>query len=114
MSTPQEDAQKLAQNDALNALLSELPTGAANETPEHRLKRLSMRSMRRGIKEMDIILKKYSDDHLNKMSAEDLDHYERLLAENDQDLYQWVSGQVAAPEQFSVLIEEIATYAGAR
>jgi len=114
VSTPQEDAQKLAQNDALNALLSELPTGAANETPEHRLKRLSMRSMRRGIKEMDIILKKYSDDHLNKMSAEDLDHYERLLAENDQDLYQWVSGQVAAPEQFSVLIEEIATYAGAR
>ena len=114
MSTSQDDAQKLAQNDALNALLSELPTGAANETPEHRIKRLSMRSMRRGIKEMDIILKKYSDGHLNKMSAEDLDHYERLLAENDQDLYQWVSGQVAAPEQFSALIEEIATYAGAR
>ena len=114
MSTSQDDAQKLAQNDALNALLSELPTGAANETPEHRIKRLSVRSMRRGIKEMDIILKKYSDGHLNKMSAEDLDHYERLLAENDQDLYQWVSGQVAAPEQFSALIEEIATYAGAR
>ncbi len=114
MSGSDDSAQKQAQDDALNALLSELPTGAANETPEHRRKRLSMRSMRRGIKEMDIILKKYSDAHLNKMSAEELDHYERLLAENDQDLYQWVSGQVAAPKQFSGLIEKIAGYAGAR
>lgn len=114
MSGSEDNAQKRAQDEALNALLSELPTGAANETPEHRLKRLSMRSMRRGIKEMDIILKKYSDAHLNKMSADELDHYEHLLAENDQDLYQWVSGQVSAPKRFSGLIEEIATFTGAR
>ena len=32
------------------------------ETPENRLKRLSMRSMRRGIKEMDLILTRFADD----------------------------------------------------
>lgn len=103
------------QNDEmLNALLSELPGGPADETPENRLKRLAMRSMRRGIKEMDIILKKYADGHLPAMSDAELDEYEALLAQNDQDLYQWVSGQQPAPEGFAALIEKIATYTGAR
>ncbi len=103
------------QNDEmLNALLSELPGGPDGETPENRVKRLAMRSMRRGIKEMDIILKKYADAHLPVMSAEDLDDYEALLSQNDQDLYQWVSGQQPAPEAFQNLIERIAKYTGAR
>ncbi|WP_368345983.1 succinate dehydrogenase assembly factor 2 [Pelagovum sp. HNIBRBA483] len=78
------------------------------ETREIRLKRLRMRSMRRGIKEMDLILGGYSDQHLDGMDAEMLDLYERLLEENDQDLYQWVSGQVAAPAPYGELVAEIA------
>ena len=68
-----------------------------SETHENRLKRLQMRSMRRGIKEMDIILSRYADAHLAGMDAPALDLYETLLNENDQDLYQWVSGQAEAP-----------------
>lgn len=79
------------------------------ETHENRLKRMKMRSMRRGIKEMDIILVRYSDDHLSKMDADALDLYDALLHENDQDLYQWVTGQVPAPEQYKALIQEIST-----
>ena len=78
------------------------------ETREIRLKRLRMRSMRRGTKEMDLILGGYSDQHLDGMDAEMLDLYERLLEENDQDLYQWVSGQVAAPAPYGELVAEIA------
>lgn len=77
------------------------------ETREIRLKRLKMRSMRRGMKEMDIILMRYSDRHLPDLSDADLDVYDALLSENDQDLYQWVSGQTPAPERFSALIEQI-------
>ena len=66
-----------------------------------------MRSMRRGIKEMDIILSAYADRYLSAMSVANLDIYEALLHENDQDLYQWVSGQVDAPERFSGLISDI-------
>ena len=82
-------------------------------TPNHpephavRLKRLTMRSMRRGIKEMDIILSRHADRHLASMSAAQLDLYESLLSENDQDLYQWVSGQVAPPQRFAQMIAEI-------
>ena len=81
-----------------------------SETHENRLKRLQMRSMRRGIKEMDIILSRYADAHLAGMDAPALDLYETLLNENDQDLYQWVSGQAEAPQELAALISEISTH----
>jgi antitoxin CptB len=83
------------------------------ETHENRLKRLSMRSMRRGIKEMDIILSRFAEAKLTSMSDAELSHYDALLQENDQDLYQWVSGQKSAPDHFAALISEIADVAHA-
>ena len=77
------------------------------ETREHRLKRLRMRSMRRGIKEMDLILDRFAAAGLAAMDAAGLDLYDALLSENDHDLYQWVSGQVPAPERYARLIAEI-------
>ena len=78
-----------------------------SETVENRLKRLKMRSMRRGIKEMDLILSAFAETHLQRMNVATLDTYDALLDENDQDLYQWVTGQVEAPESFQNLIGEI-------
>lgn len=78
-----------------------------NESHEDRLKRLKMRSMRRGIKEMDLILTAYADANLAKMSPAALDTYDALLHENDQDLYQWVTGQVAPPTAYSGLIQDV-------
>lgn len=77
------------------------------EKPEHRLKRLKMRSMRRGIKEMDLILSAYADANLSVMDEAGLQLYDRLLDENDQDLYQWVTGQVDPPEAFNNLMVDI-------
>ncbi|PCJ05925.1 MAG: succinate dehydrogenase assembly factor 2 [Rhodobacteraceae bacterium] len=78
-----------------------------SETYEHRLKRMHMRSMRRGIKEMDIILTAYAKANLAQMNAVQLDLYDQMLDENDQDLYQWVTGQVAAPEALKILLKDI-------
>ena len=78
-----------------------------SESHEHRIKRLKMRSMRRGIKEMDLILTAYADANLDRMSAAKLDLYDALLQENDQDLYQWVTGQVTTPDPFGALMHEI-------
>ncbi|MFZ7091953.1 succinate dehydrogenase assembly factor 2 [Primorskyibacter sp. 2E233] len=77
------------------------------EDRETRKKRLAMRSMRRGMKEMDILLIRYSEAKLAGMSDPELDAYEAVLSENDQDLYQWVSGQVPAPKEHFALIEDI-------
>ena len=78
------------------------------ETREVRIKRLQMRSMRRGIKEMDLILSAYAERNLNTMDTAGLDLYDALLQENDQDLYQWVTGQVNTPDPFADLIADIA------
>lgn len=78
-------------------------------TDEHdtRLRRLKMRSMRRGTKEMDLILMRFSDLRLAGMENAALDTYEALLSENDQDIYSWIIGQNDAPEQFQQMISEI-------
>lgn len=71
-----------------------------DETIEIKRKRLYMRSIRRGIKEMDLILQAFAEAELGKMDAPRLDLYDRLLSESDHDLYQWVNGQLEEPEVY--------------
>lgn len=78
-----------------------------SEPHDHRIKRLRMRSMRRGIKEMDLILTAFAGARLTRMTEDELALYDALLHENDQDLYQWVTGQVAPPDRFAAMIAEI-------
>ncbi len=84
------------------------------ETDEARLKRLAMRSWRRGTKEMDLVLGPYADAHLAEMAAGALDVYDGLLEENDQDLALWVIGGALPPPRFAELIAEIAVFARER
>lgn len=83
-----------------------------------RLKRLRMRSWRRGMKEMDLILGPFSDSELSTMSPQDLDIYEALLNENDQDLYPWITARLGdarpGPQQLLPLLDRIASFARIR
>ncbi|MEM7719551.1 MAG: succinate dehydrogenase assembly factor 2 [Pseudomonadota bacterium] len=74
---------------------------------EKRLKRLAMRSWRRGIKEMDLILGRFWDASGDALDDATLDLYEDMLSENDQDLYAWVSGQAPAPELYAPLLARL-------
>ena len=85
-----------------------------DELHEHRIKRLKMRSMRRGIKEMDLILPPFAERHLPDMNDADLTLYEQMLNESDHDLYQWVTGQVAPPEIYAVFVDKIQKGLGPR
>jgi antitoxin CptB len=70
-------------------------------------KRLHMRSIRRGIKEMDLILMGFSKAHLAQLDGAQLAVYDQMLNENDHDLYQWVSGQSDEPPEYSALMDMI-------
>ncbi|MBW4710303.1 succinate dehydrogenase assembly factor 2 [Roseobacter sp. YSTF-M11] len=78
-----------------------------NEPRDHRIKRLKMRSMRRGIKEMDLILQRFAEANLDAMDDAGLDLYDAMLSENDHDLYQWVSGQTEVPDVYVDLMGRI-------
>ena len=84
------------------------------ETREARLKRMKMRSWRRGTKEMDLILGPYADARLPELDADTLELYDQLLEENDQDLYPWVSGAQPCPPQYLDLLSEIGQFARER
>lgn len=85
-----------------------------DETREIRIKRLRMRAWHRGIKEMDLIMGGWADAHLETADDATLDLFERVLEEEDQDLYQWVSGQVQAPEYMSEFARVLADGAASR
>jgi len=86
------------------------PDRPEGEPREVRIKRLAMRSMRRGIKEMDLILSAYAGDRLAAMSADALENYDDLLDENDHDLYQWVTGQQPPKPAFAELVADIQSH----
>jgi antitoxin CptB len=81
------------------------------ENSETRLKRLKMRSWRRGTKEMDMVLGPYSDTELASLDAAQTELYDALLSENDHDLYQWVTGQTPTPDAYLELITRISRHA---
>jgi antitoxin CptB len=84
------------------------------ETNEARLKRMAMRSWRRGTKEMDLILGPFADAHLAAMGDDQLALYDVLLDANDQDLLPIMLGQAAAPEGLESLVADIARFARTR
>lgn len=78
-----------------------------NEDHKTRLRRLRMRSWRRGMKEMDIILGNFADTELQNLSPSALDAHEALMNEPDQDLYAWISGAYPTPEVYKPALSRI-------
>jgi antitoxin CptB len=66
---------------------------------ETRLKRARVRAWRRGFREADLILGPFADTSLAEMNTEQLGQFERLLEENDHDVYAWVVGSAPAPAE---------------
>jgi antitoxin CptB len=85
-----------------------------DETAEARQKRMRMRSWRRGMKEMDLVLGPFADASLAGLTEAELADYDALLAENDQDLMAWLLGQAAPPLRIAALLDRIARFAETR
>lgn len=60
-------------------------------------KRLKFRSWHRGTREMDLLLGRFADRHLDAFDAGLLTAYAALLEESDPDIYDWVCGRDLAP-----------------
>ena len=66
-----------------------------------RLKKILYRAEHRGFREADIIIGGFAEKHLEQLSPEQLDEFERLIDQPDQDLYAWIIGREPIPEQFA-------------
>lgn len=81
------------------------------EIHEHRLKRLKIRAWRRGIKEMDLVIGGYADAHLATMPQDELDRFEALMDEADQDLLRWSTGLEETPAHHTEMLGKLLAFA---
>jgi antitoxin CptB len=87
-------------------LATSLPIGLSphlepimHESVSIRRKRLLHQSRYRGRLEGDLLLGGFAARHLASLSVAQLDRYEALMQESDQDLFAWISGQQPVPER---------------
>ena len=69
------------------------------ETIEVRRKRLIHRSRYTGMKETDLLLGRFAERYVPHFSAEQLDHYERLLEAPGPMIFAWVTGREPVPPE---------------
>ncbi|MBY0407328.1 MAG: succinate dehydrogenase assembly factor 2 [Rickettsiales bacterium] len=77
---------------------------------DSRLKRLIFRSVHRGCKETDLIFAHFAEHTLPGLQGAQLDAYERLLDEDDADIWQWLIGKADPGEDYASLIDILKTY----
>jgi len=69
------------------------------EHPDVRCRRLLFRCWHRGTQESDFILGGFADVHLADFDSAQLDRFEALLECTDPDLFDWIIGGFAAPNE---------------
>lgn len=62
-----------------------------------RRRRLLFRAWHRGIREMDLILGQFADTEIMTLEGSDLDEFEAILGEDDNDLFKWICGKAEIP-----------------
>jgi len=66
-----------------------------------RVKKVLYRAHHRGFKEADILLGGFADAEVPSMTDADLTAFEELLAQPDQELYAWITGNITPPADFA-------------
>jgi antitoxin CptB len=70
-----------------------------DEATEIRRKRLFYQSSHRGTKESDLLLGAFAAAHLAALTPGQLDRYEAMLSESDQDLFDWIAHRATPPAE---------------
>jgi antitoxin CptB len=74
----------------------------APETPEAVAalrRKLGFRAWHRGTRETDLLIGSFADRYVAAFSVEELMQFQRLLEENDPDIYDWMIGLQPAPPE---------------
>jgi antitoxin CptB len=74
------------------------PLEAEHETDAFRRK-LGFRAWHRGTREADLLIGSFADRHLPDFGPEELAQFQRLLKENDPDIYDWMTGRQPVPPE---------------
>ncbi len=77
-----------------------MSTSISSADLDPRRRRVLYRAWHRGMKEMDILMGKFADSELARLSDEDLSAFETLMDAPDPDLFKWMTDAEPTPTEF--------------
>ncbi len=77
-------------------------TGATRSSDglDERRRRILFRSWHRGMREMDLIMGRFADAVIHKLSNAELDEFEELMQAPDPEVYRWIASGEPPPEAY--------------
>ena len=69
-----------------------------SEDIETRRRKLLFRAQRRGFRELDLYMEQFTDAHLGRLDARQLDEFEAVLNIPDQHVHDWIMGRAEPPQ----------------
>jgi antitoxin CptB len=79
-------------------------TERSSEGLDERRRKLLFRAWRRGVREMDLIVGRFADAHIERFDAGGLDDFERLIEAPNAELYAWVVGAANVPANYDTAV----------
>ena len=71
---------------------------------DERRRKLLFRAWRRGVREMDLIVGRFADAHIETFDKTGLDDFERLIEAPNAELYAWVIGAKIIPADYDTAV----------
>ena len=63
-------------------------------------KKMLWRATHRGMKEMDLMLGGYANEHLSTMNDKEIDEFNNILEISDANLHDWITEKTQTPQEF--------------
>jgi antitoxin CptB len=79
-------------------------TERSSEGLDERRRKILFRAWRRGVREMDLIVGRFADAHIDKFDDAGLDDFERLIEAPNAELYAWVIGAETIPAVYDTAV----------
>jgi antitoxin CptB len=75
-------------------------TTRSSEGLDIRRRKLLFRAWHRGMREMDLVMGRFADAVLERLTQDELDVFEQLMEVPDRELLAWVTDEVHAPATY--------------
>jgi antitoxin CptB len=72
----------------------------SSEGLDPRRRKLLFMCWHRGIREMDLIMGRFADEHIDRLSDSEVTELERLAEQPDQNLLGWFTGEFDTPAEY--------------
>jgi antitoxin CptB len=66
-----------------------------------RQRRLLFRCWHRGMREMDLIMGRFADAEIDRLTEAELDDLERLIEVPDRDVFMWITDEAPVPDNYA-------------